>query len=93
MPLNSTLKSGKNGSSHCGSVVTNPTSIREYTGLIPGTTQQVKGSGVAASCGVGCRYILDLQDPRLWCRPAAIAQIQPQAWELPYAACAALKKW
>ena len=28
----------------------------------------------------------------LWCRPAAAALIQPLAWELPYAAHAALKK-
>ena len=29
----------------------------------------------------------------LWCRPAAAAPIQPLAWELPYATCAALKKF
>ena len=28
----------------------------------------------------------------LWCRPAAEAQIQPLAWEPPYAAGAALKR-
>lgn len=28
----------------------------------------------------------------LWCRPAAIAQIRPPAWEPPYATGAALKK-
>ena len=28
---------------------------------------------------------------RLWCRPAAVAMIQPLAWELPYATGAALK--
>ena len=28
----------------------------------------------------------------LWCRPAAAAPFQPLAWELPYAADAALKK-
>ena len=39
------------------------------------------------SCGVGCRRG---SDPML-CRPAAVAQIQPLAWELPYAMCAALK--
>ena len=36
-------------------MVSNPTSIREDAGLIPGLPQWVKGSGVAASCGVGCR--------------------------------------
>ena len=27
----------------------------------------------------------------LWCRPAAVAPIQPLAWELPYATAEALK--
>ena len=28
----------------------------------------------------------------LWCKPAAAALIRPLAWELPYAACVALKR-
>jgi len=41
------------------------------------------------SCGVGCRCS---SDPAwLWRRPAAAVQIQPLAWELPYATGAALK--
>ena len=36
-------KSLLNRSSHCGSVVTNPTSIHEDVGLIPGLDQWVKG--------------------------------------------------
>ena len=43
-------------------------------------------------CGVGCRLRLDPTLLWLWCRPAATAQIQPLAWELPYAAGAILKK-
>ena len=43
------------GSSHCGSVEINPTGIHEVASLIPGLTQWVKGSGIAMSCGVGCR--------------------------------------
>ena len=35
--------------------VKNPTSIHEDTGLIPDISQWVKGSGIAVSCGVGCR--------------------------------------
>ena len=35
------------------------------------------------NCGIGCRYNLDL---------AAVATIEPLAWELPYAAPVALKK-
>ena len=44
------------------------------------------------SCGVGCRYGLELVLLRLWHRPATIALIQPLAWELPYAVGLALKK-
>ena len=45
------------------------------------------GSGITLSCGVGRRGGLD---PKvlwlcLWCRPAAVALIQPLAWERPYA--------
>ena len=45
------------------------------------------------SCGVGRRFGLDpmLLLLWLWRRPAAIAPIQPLAWELPYAVGAALK--
>ena len=50
------------------------------------------GSGVAVSCGIGHRRCSDPTLLWLWCRPAAIALIQPVAWELPYAANAALKK-
>ena len=32
-------KKGEYGSSHCGSAVVNPTSIREDAGLIPGLAQ------------------------------------------------------
>lgn len=35
------------------------TTIYEDMGLIPGPVQWVKGSGVAVSCVVGCRYSLD----------------------------------
>ena len=38
------------------------------------------------SCGVGHRHGLDLVLLWLWCRPAAVAPIQPLAGELPYAA-------
>ena len=46
-------------------------------------------SGVAVSCGVGCRRGLDLKLLWLWRRPVAMALIQPLAWEPPYAAGAA----
>ena len=42
------------------------------------------------SYGVGCRCALDLV--LLWLWPAAVAPIQPLAWEPPYGASAALKK-
>ena len=44
------------------------------------------------SHGIGCSCGLDSVLLRLWCRLAAVAPIQPLAWELPYAAGAALKK-
>jgi len=44
------------------------------------------------SCGVGRRPSWDLVLLWLWHRPAAVAQIQPLAWEPPYAMGAALKR-
>ena len=44
------------------------------------------------SCGVGHRRGSDPVLLWLWCRLAAIALIQPLAWEPPYAAAVALKK-
>ena len=38
------------------------------------------------SCGVGGRRGLDPVLLGLWCRPVAVALIQPLAWEPPYAA-------
>ena len=46
--------------------VTNPTSILEDTRSIPGLAQWVKGSLVAVSCGVDCRYGLDPELFWLW---------------------------
>ena len=43
------------------------------------------------NCGVGRRCGSDPELLWLWCRPAAVALIQPLAWEPPYAACVALK--
>ena len=43
------------------------------------------------SCGVGRRRGLDLALLWLWGRQAAVAPIQPLAWELPYAVGVALK--
>ena len=66
-----------------------PTSIHENVGSIPGLVQWVKG--VAMSCGRGSRHSSDLALLWLWGRLATVAPIQPLAWELPYAAGAALK--
>uniref|UniRef100_A0A4X1SIA2 Apoptosis inhibitor 5 n=1 Tax=Sus scrofa TaxID=9823 RepID=A0A4X1SIA2_PIG len=46
-------------------------------------------SGVAVSCGVGCRCGSDPELLWLWRRLVATAPIQPLAWEPPYAAGAA----
>ena len=61
-------------------------------GLIPGLTQWVKRSGIAASCGIGHRCD---SDPALlwwWHRPATAALIQSLGWKLPCATHEALKE-
>ena len=63
--------------------LTNPTRIHEDVGLTPGLAQCVGASGVAVSCGVGCRHGSDLVLLWLWCRLAAIAQIRPLTSEPP----------
>ena len=50
------------------------------------------GSGIALSWGVGHIHGSDSVLLWLWRRPAAIALIQPLAWEPPYATGVALKK-
>ena len=57
------------GSSHCGALETNLTSIPKDAGSIPGLTQCVRGPALLC----------------LWCRPTTLALIQPLAWEMPYA--------
>ena len=49
------------------------------------------GSGVAVSCGVGCRCGSDPELLWLWPRPVAAVMTGPLAWELPCALGAALK--
>ena len=50
-----------------------------------------QGSGIAVSCGVGCRHGSDPELLWLWQGLAATALIQPLAWELPCAEGVALK--
>ena len=50
-----------------------------------------EGSGVAVSCGVGCRHGSDPELLWLWHSSVATAPIGPLAWDLPCAVSAALK--
>ena len=50
------------------------------------------GSGIALSCGVGCRHGLDPELLWLWRRSSAVARIQPLGWEPPYATMCGPKK-
>ena len=78
-------------SSHCGSVVGNLTSIHEVAGLIPGLAL---GLRIWHCCELWCRSHHN-SDPVLlwlWLRLTAAAQIEPLAWEIPYALVAALKR-
>ena len=69
--------------------LTNPTRNHEVAGSVPALAQWVNDSGVAVSCGVGCRRSSDPALLWLWRRPVATAPIRPLAWEPPYAAGAA----
>ena len=62
------------GSSHSGTVETNPTRNREVVGSIPGLAQWVKDL-IAVNCGVGRRCGLDPVLLWLWHRLAATAPI------------------
>ena len=80
--LNAHTKKKKKSSCR-GSVETNPTSIHEDVCSILGLTQWVEGSDIAVSCGVGHRHGWDLALLWPWHRLAAVAPIQPLAWERP----------
>ena len=73
--------------------VTNPNSIHDDVGSIPGATQWVKDRSVAMSYGVGCRCGSDPMGLWLWFRPAAAAPIGPLAWEFPYGTGVTLKNF
>ena len=70
----------------------NLTSIHANTGSTPGLTQCVRDPAVVVSYGVGRRLSSDLVLLWLWCRPVATVEIQPLAWEPPYATGVAQKR-
>ena len=71
--------------------LTNPTSLHEDMGLIPGIAQQAMDP-VAVSCGIGHRHDSDPELLWLWHRLATTALIGPLAWEPPCSMGAALIK-
>ena len=79
-------------SSCCGLAVMSLTCIYKDEGSIPGITQWVKDPVLPMSCDVGCRQGSDLVLLWLWHGPEPIALFWFLAWELPYAAGAALKR-
>ena len=84
-------KKSERGSSHCGLWVRSLTSMHEDVSSILGLAQWVKGSGAAMSCSVGQRCGLDPELLLLWYSPGRCSSNSTLAWELPYAAGAALK--
>ena len=83
-----TQEGRKPWSSHCGSMVTNSTSIHEDAGLIPGL---FSGLRIWPGHELRCRSQMWLGSGMAVAVASAAALIQPLAWELPYATGAAPK--
>ena len=77
------------GSPHRGTVVNESNSEPWGCGFDHWPCSVGWGSGIAVSCGVGCRRSLDHTLLWLWHRLVATAPIGPLAWEPPYSAGAA----
>ena len=82
------LKNNASRSSRGGAAETNLIRNRENTGSIPVLAQWVKDLVLLWVLGSALMLLLLW----LWCRPAAVALIQPLAREPPYATGVALKK-
>ena len=79
------------GSSHCGSMEMNQTTVHEAVSSI---LALLSGFRIQLCPELWCRAQIGLGScvavPVVW--PTAVAPIQPPAWELPYAAGVALKR-
>ena len=65
--------------------------IQEFLPWLSGSQTRLVSMRMRVRSPASCSGLRIPRCHELWCRPAGVALIQPLAWELPYAASAALK--